>query len=195
MTEPTPPPAPTPPAVPPAPTPPPPAPPAAPPAPPAGWSPPSETEWQRVQAALAQANREASERRTQYNELRKQHETAAEQTQREAAEAASQAAEAKYKPAIVRSAAAAAFATAGVTEKPERLIKLLDLDKVTVGDDGAVTGLDGEVKRLQKDYPEFFATATPRAPGRRPAGAGASTPVGTGEKLSSAEIIAQRVVG
>jgi hypothetical protein len=73
------------------------------------------------------------------------------------AEDAEAKAAAKWKPRVVNSAAKAAFLSAGA-EKPERLLKLLDLDELDVTEKGEVDGLDEEVDRLRDEYPELFST-------------------------------------
>lgn len=63
--------------------------------------------------------------------------------------------EAKWKGRVVKQAAKAALATAGAT-KPERLLRLVEVDDLDVDDDGDVAGLDDEIDRLKEEYPELF---------------------------------------
>lgn len=136
------------------------------------WTPPTKEEWAKTQRALAKANTEAKTRREQLTELRGKSEGDAEKAAREQAEAA----EKRYKPVAVRSAAKSAFLEAGLqTVTPERvakLVRMLDLDSITVDDDGDVVGLDEQVASIKADYPELFTPAEKRLPrlstGNRP---------------------------
>jgi hypothetical protein len=79
----------------------------------------------------------------------------------DAEEKAAQAAEAKWKPVFVREKASAALREAGLIGKPNRLLKLLDIDALDVDideDDGSVDidGLDDQIAELRKDYPSLF---------------------------------------
>lgn len=58
-------------------------------------------------------------------------------------------------------AAVLAQATAQKAIKPEHLHRLIDTDKVTVGDDGQVTGADEAVKAFLEANPEYVGKSTP----------------------------------
>lgn len=65
--------------------------------------------------------------------------------------------EAKYKPVVIKTAARAAFAEAGMkAERMDRAFRLLDLDDLDVKEDGSVDGLDDQIAELKEDFPEFF---------------------------------------
>lgn len=155
------------------------------------WKPPTKEEWEKQQRALATANREAKDRREKLQELTRKTEDADGKAARERAEAA----EAKYKPVAVRAAARAAFLEAGMTgagaDKVARLTRMLDLDAISINDDGDVVGLDAQVTALKADFPEMFGGGKQRAPrldagDRRPAPQGPKT---------SAERIAAQILG
>jgi hypothetical protein len=88
------------------------------------------------------------------------------QIRREAEEAAL----AKAKPGLVRSAAKDALKDAGLVvptgAKAEsalaRAFRLIDLEEVDVDEDGAVSGLEDQVRAVKRDYPELFAKRSGR---------------------------------
>lgn len=168
-------------------------PPAPPPAdPPADdWKPPTKDDVERMQRALAKANAEAKDWRTKHKTLADQHSTDADKAAREQAEAA----ERKYKPLAVRAAAKAAFLEAGLQggspERVTKLVRMLDLDSITIDDDGDVRGLDEQVKAVKADYPELFTTQEKRPP-RVSAG---DKPPTNGRVLTTGEKIAAQVLG
>lgn len=113
------------------------------------------------------------------------------------------AAEAKYKPMLVRQAARAAFAEAGlVTGKNgnadaamKRVIRLLDLDDLDVDEDGSVDGLDEQIAEIKQEFPDLFGSATG---GRRRTGSvdGADKSGQAGSKVkSSAEALSDQLFG
>jgi hypothetical protein len=117
------------------------------------WKPPTKAEWEAHQAKLSAANAESAGRRTKIAELTKQHETDADKTKREADEAAS----ARYKPTAVKASARSALLEADArTDRVGALAGLIDASKLDIDENGEVTGLDAEVKRVKADYPEFF---------------------------------------
>jgi hypothetical protein len=59
----------------------------------------------------------------------------------------------------VLSAAAAQRATI----KPEHLMRLIDTEKVTVGDDGQVTGAEDAVKAFLDSNPDYVGSDRPKA--------------------------------
>jgi hypothetical protein len=116
---------------------------------------PGKDEWARTQAALKKANAEAKKHRLDAKALRAATESAAEKATREAGEANDAAG--RYKGLVVRSAARAALATAGVKGTPDRALKLLDITDLEIDEDGDVVGLDEQVRALKKDWPDLFA--------------------------------------
>lgn len=97
-----------------------------------------------------------------------------------------------WRPRLVKSAARSALTAAGLalpegreTEVMARAIRLLDVDALTVTDDGEVEGVAAQVESLRGDFPDLFG-ATRRAsravnPADRPGSAGA--PKSTAELL------------
>lgn len=70
-------------------------------------------------------------------------------------------AEARWKPVFVRREAAHALVAAGLIGKPDRLLKMLDVDKLDVDidedtGDVDIDGLEEQVSGLRKDYPSLF---------------------------------------
>lgn len=148
----------------------------------------------KMEAALAKANKEAETHRLAAEKLKQQTESDQEKSLRKAREeaetAASKAAEAKWKPRIVVSAVKVALKDAGfIGNNPDSLAKLVDMDAITVDDDGTVHGLDGEVKRFKSEFPPLFAG---KSAGNANAGGGQTPP---GKKQTSAERMAARALG
>jgi hypothetical protein len=174
------------------------------------FTPPSETEWRKVQAALKKANDEGKKHRLRARELEdaaRTGETEHEKALREAREEG----EKRYRAPLVKTAARSALVEAGALaflqdekdpesqaarEKGEsrltRLLKLVDTEALDIDEDGSVAGLESAVDDLRRDYPELFA-APARKPKVRPTGAPRQPAV---EKpKSTAEIHASRLLG
>jgi hypothetical protein len=147
------------------------------------WEPPTKAEFEAMQAKLKKANAEAKRHRLAAKQTGAKAETDVEK----AVEAARGEVEAKYKPLVVRTAAKAALAEAGLIGKPDRLLKLLDMDAIDIDDEGDIDGLEDQIKELRADYPDLFQKRT-----RAGRVNGADRQGSSGErKLSSAERIAQ----
>lgn len=155
------------------------------------FTPPTEAEWRKIQAALKKANEDAKRNRFRAKELEEKtraNETEHEKALREAREEG----EKRYRAPLVKAAARAALSEAGLGGSTDRVLRLLDLDALSVDDDGDVIGLDGEVARIKDEYPEFFQADKPK-PRVRPTGADRKP---AEEKLkSSAERHAAKVLG
>lgn len=97
---------------------------------------------------------------------------------------------------LKKMAARAALASAGLKGPAVRLVPLLDLDAVTVGDDGEVTGLDTQVNLLKTEYPGLFgevkANGAPPAPGAINIGNRTAPPA---KPKTSAQILAEQITG
>lgn len=111
------------------------------------------------------------------------------------------AATAKWKPLMVKAAARAAFAEAGLVlpkdradEALARAVRLLDTDTLTISDDGLVVGLADQVEALRSDFPDLFAGSAARRPGRIDAGdkAGSGKPPASTAELIAAGLLGQR---
>lgn len=155
------------------------------------FTPPSEAEWKRTQAALKKANEEGKRHRLRNKELEEAARTGESEHERALREAREQG-ETRFRTPLVKAAAKAALAEAGISGPAERVLRLLDLDVLSVDDDGDVVGLDGEIDRVKGEYPEFFQVAKPK-PKARPTAADRK-PVEEKPK-SAAERHAQRVLG
>lgn len=151
------------------------------------WQPPTREDWDKVQAALKNANREAKERRGEIDKLRQAGEDANEKALREAREAAAKETEGRWRPRYIAAAARDALREAGLRGAPDRLLRLIDHEAVEVDDDGKVTGLDGQIAALKKDYPEVFGRPSTRD---IDGGDRGTTERGGGKKQSSAEKLA-----
>lgn len=174
------------------------------------YEPPSKTEWARTQAALKKANEDAKRHRLRNKELEDKargDETEHEKALREAREEG----EKRYRAPLVRTAARSALVEAGALaflqdeKEPDsqaardkgesrlsRLLKLVDMDGLDVGDDGSASGLDGAIDDLRRDYPELFS-APARKPKVRPTGA--PRPAAPEKPKSTAEQHAARLLG
>jgi hypothetical protein len=151
------------------------------------WTPPTRAEYEALAAKLSKVNAESAERRLELKELRKQNETDADKAKREAQEAAA----ALYKPTAVKASARAALLEADArTDRVGALAGLINMSNLDIGENGEITGLDAEVKRVQAEYPEFFKVEgegeKPKpgklTPGGRPA---ATTPKTPGEQIAA----------
>lgn len=147
------------------------------------WTPPSREEWERTRATIERLNGEQKAAREAALAASRA------KGEQDAHAAAEQAAENKYRPLIINNAATAALVAAGA-DKPDRLLALINRDKVTINPDGTVVGLEAEVAALKKEWPELF-----RKPAPTPAQVGAPNPGGAAPKKSTAERLAERMMG
>jgi hypothetical protein len=110
------------------------------------------------------------------------------------------AAEAKWKPTVVRTAARAAFAEAGLVSGKsgdaamKRAIRLLDLADLDVDEDGNVEGLEEQIDEIKADFPELFAARRNGRPGGGVDGADKSDRASNKVK-SSAQTITDQLFG
>lgn len=156
----------------------------------AEWKPPSEAEWKRTQAALKKANDDGKRHRLRNKELEdaaREGETEHEKALREAREEG----EKRFREPMKKSGVRAALAEAGFTS-PERIMKLIDWDAITVDDDGELVGAEAEVDRVKADYPELLPQEKPK-PKARPTGA--PRPAAAEKPKSTAEMHAARILG
>lgn len=157
---------------------------------PAPWKPPSEAEWKRTQAALKKANEDGKKHRLRNKELEdaaRAGETEHEKALREAREEG----EKKYREPMKKSGVRAALAEAGFTA-PERLMKLIDWDAISVDDDGDLVGAEAEVDRVKAEYPELLPQDKPKP---KPRPTGAPKPAAVDRPKSTAEIHAAKILG
>jgi hypothetical protein len=156
------------------------------------FTPPSEAEWRKIQAALKKANEDAKRNRFRAKELEEKtrtNETEHEKALREAREEG----ESRFRAPLVKAAARAALSDAGVSGPADRVLRLLEMDGLSVDEDGDVVGLESEIDRVKAEYPEFFQTAAKAKPKVRPTAADRKP---AEEKAkSSAEQHAMRVLG
>lgn len=151
---------------------------------------PSAAEWARTQAALKKANDDAKRHRLRNKELEDKargDETEHEKALREAREEG----EKRFREPMKRAGVRAALAEAGFAS-PDRMLKLVDWDAVSVDDEGDVVGVESEVDRIKADYPELLPQDKPRP---KPKPTGAPKPAGDAKRKSSAEVHAARVLG
>jgi hypothetical protein len=132
------------------------------------YEPPSKAEWARTQAALKKANDDAKRHRLRNKELEDKargDETEHEKQLREAREEG----EKRFREPMKKAGVRAALAEAGFAT-PDRLLKLIDWDAVSLDDDGDLIGVEAEVDRIKGDYPELLPQEKPK-PKVRPTGA------------------------
>lgn len=150
------------------------------------WKPPSEYEWRKVQRALKRANKEAEN-------LRRNTETvddaAKEENEKKVRDAAVKESDARWKPIVVKQAARAALAEAGLVKNPNRLLRMLDMDDIDVSDDGEIDGLDEQIRDFKKEFPEFFGRRSPKDVD------GGDKGSRTGKAQGSAGLIARALTG
>lgn len=162
------------------------------------WTPPTQQDWDNVQLALKKARQDARQAKRGAKEPVEGSEGAPDLVK--ATADATAAAEARYKPIVVKSAARAAFAEAGLViqaDKPDaamaRAIRLLDLADIDVTEDGTVDGLAEQVAEIKAEFPELFAPKAPRT-ARRVDGADKGN-VTNGKPKTSAEVMAALING
>jgi hypothetical protein len=153
------------------------------------WKPPTRQDWDNVQEALRKARRDARAARRAAPKDGAEPNGGAPDAERLTREATS-AAEARYKPLVVKAAARAAFAEAGIKgDAVHRVVRLLELEDLDVDEDGSVTGLTEQIEEIKQDFPELFAVAAP-ATRRTPKVDGAGRAAPSTQPKSSAERIA-----
>lgn len=150
------------------------------------WKPPTEYEWRKVQRALKRANKEAEN-------LRRNTETVddaeKEENDKKLRQEAVKEADARWKPVVVKQAARAALAEAGLIKNPNRLLRMLDMDDIDVSEDGEIDGLDEQIRDFKKEFPEFFGRRSPKDVDGGDKGSRASRGKG------SADLIARALTG
>ncbi|MFF8175884.1 phage scaffolding protein, partial [Streptomyces chartreusis] len=166
------------------------------PKPPAGktepepWKPPSKEEWERTQAALKKSNDDGKRHRLRNKELEeaaRAGETEHEKALREAREEG----EKRFREPMKKSGVRAALAEAGFTA-PDRLMKLIDWDAISVDDEGDLVGAEAEVDRVKSEYPELLPQDKPKP---KPRPTGAPKPPAAEKPKSTAELHAARILG
>lgn len=151
---------------------------------------PSAAEWARTQAALKKANEDAKRHRLRNKELEDKargDETEHEKALREAREEG----ERRFREPMKRAGVRAALAEAGFAT-PDRFLKLVDWDAVSVDDDGDVIGVEAEVDRIKADYPELLPQDKPKP---KPKPNGTPKPPVDPKPKTSAEKHAARILG
>jgi hypothetical protein len=122
-----------------------------------------------LQRALASERALRKQRDAEIRELKKKHATAEELALMQAREAGAADATANITPKLMKRTAAAELRAAGVSGDTSKLVGLLDLDKVTMTEDGELAGLDDQIAELKEEFPILFATSGRPAPAK-PAG-------------------------
>jgi hypothetical protein len=151
---------------------------------------PTASEWRRTKEALSKANADAKRNRERARELEEQtraNETDHEKALREAREEG----EKRFREPMKKSGVRAALAEAGFTV-PDRLMKLIDWDAITVDDDGALIGAEAEVDRVKSEYPELLPQDKPKP---KPRPTGAPKPATQEKPKTTAELHAARILG
>lgn len=151
---------------------------------------PSRAEWERTQAALRKANEDAKRHRIRNRELEEQTRTNETDTERAVREAREEG-EKRFREPMKRSGVKAALIEAGFAG-PDRLLKLVDWDALSVDDDGDLIGVEPEVGRLKSEYPEFLQQDKPKP---KPKPTGAPRQPGAEKPKSTAEQHAARLLG
>lgn len=151
---------------------------------------PSAAEWRRTQAALAKANADGKRNRERARELEEQtraNETDHEKALREAREEG----ERRFREPMKKAGVKAALIEAGFVG-PDRLMRLIDWDAVSVEDDGTLTGVEPEMARLRSEFPEFLEQDKPKP---KPRPTGAPRPAADPVKKTTAQIHADKALG
>lgn len=167
------------------------------------YRPPSEAEWNRTQAALKKANDE--QRAARKAALEKAKKEGMDEAATTAREKALEEANSTWKPRVVRTEAKADLLALGC-KNPDRLIKLIDQDKVSIQEDGSLLGLEAQLHELKDEWPELFRTSEDEpkktskkeAPPAKKVGAAAGSSKkdeGEEKKVTGAAQVAARLLG
>lgn len=151
---------------------------------------PSKDEWSRTQVALKKANEDAKRHRLRNKELEDKargDETEHEKALREAREEG----EKRFREPMKKSGVRAALAEAGFSA-PDRLMKLIDWDAISVDDEGDLIGAEAEVDRVKGEYPELLPQDKPKVKARP---TGAPKQAAAEKPKSTAEIHANKILG
>jgi Phage minor structural protein GP20 len=127
-----------------------------------------------IRKALAAERSLRKERDKELVALRKAHATAEERALLEAREAGAAEATGKVRPQLMRKVAEAELRAAGVTGNTNRLVGLLNLERVELDDDGDLVGLDDQIATLKEEFPLLFGGNGGRPPAGKVAGGGAN---------------------
>lgn len=155
------------------------------------WTPPGKRDWDNLHLALKKARQDARAAKRQAKAETDPDAPKPEDIERAAIEKA----DAKYKPVLVRQAARAAFAEAGLLAPKgktdaalSRVMRLLDHDDLDVDENGDISGLDDQISEIKAEFPELFV----RKGGQRVDGADRTS---APEKKSSADVLASFLSG
>lgn len=144
------------------------------------WKPPTKADWDAVQESLRKARRDARTARKARTSGSNGNGSTSDGAKdgdkpdldKVRADAVAEA-DGKWKPKVVRSAARAAFASAGLVLPAKnadaalaRVLKLLDVDDLEISDDGEVDGLSEQVEEIKTDFPELFTASGKSRAGR-----------------------------
>lgn len=113
-----------------------------------------------LKKALTAERARARNLEREFKELQKKHATAEERQLLEAKEQASAEAEERVKGPLIKALAASELRVAGVQTGTAKLVGLLDLSKVELGDDGELVGLEEQIEELKDEFPNLFAAST-----------------------------------
>lgn len=159
------------------------------------WAPPTREQWDGVQEALRKARRDARQAKRAPKADGKPAEGDG-PSEDEIATRVRGEVEQQWKPRVVNASARAAFVEAGLvlpkgkeSSALARVLKLVDVAELEVGDDGTIDGLDEQIEDIKGDFPELFAPRGVR-PGRVD---GADRGNGSRKPLTSAEKIAAQL--
>ncbi|MDQ3760983.1 MAG: hypothetical protein M3460_04590 [Actinomycetota bacterium] len=168
------------------------------------WKPPSRADWDALQESLKKARRDARAARKAANGNGtapgdKDGDTAPD-VEKVKADALAEA-DGKWKPLVVRAAARSAFIEAGLVlpkKNPDgamaRVLKLLDVEDLTIEDDGTLDGLTEQVEDIKADFPELFTAAGRNGRAGRVDGADRSGQA-NGKPKTASEIQAAALLG
>lgn len=185
------------------------------------WTPPTREDYEKLLNSKRAANKEAMDRRRfleahgidwktgerhgadegerEGDEPKTPTTSPKTESAKRAAERAAAKVELKYKPAVAKLAVKNALADAGWAGKDLGLVmKLIDLDDVSVDDDGEITGVSDQIEALKAEFPSWFKKKRdPNAEtggAREVDGGKGKTAVPTGDKNGWAETMAARLM-
>lgn len=134
-------------------------------------------------AALRAERERRKELEKEIKALKRQNESETERAIREASEKAAEEASEVWKSKYVTAEIRTALTDAGVTKASDRLLNLIDLESVSIDEDGTVSGIDEQIEDLKKEFPELFNLKKRVGKGDTATKTESSAPLTIGEQL------------
>jgi hypothetical protein len=114
-----------------------------------------------LKKALTSERARARQLEKDFKDLQRKHATAEERQLLEAKESAAAEAIASTKEPLIKALATSELKAANVQgSNISKLVRLLDLKIVEIGDDGEISGLEDQIEELKEEFPNLFTAST-----------------------------------